>query len=256
MNCIATLKLGLIYCAILLFSSFVVSGENKIKVSVPSFAPFNSFSGMPQCQGATVLAVQSIVSKLDVGMELDNYPYARILHSLKSAKLDIALIFKNNSIKSYIDYIGPVSFSKIIVISQPNITINSYEDLKTVKNIAVIRNAQFDTRFDNDRSLKKINVDSYQQAISMLKHGRVDAVIGSLIGIDYALHQKSMSKTFLSNALHLGKKEWGFHLAKNSHYQKLKPQLVKVVAETFREDLIHQLYQQQIQQCVKPAKQH
>ena len=183
-------------------------------------------------------------------MELVSYPYARILHNLKSATLDLALIFKNSSISNDIDYIGPVSYSKIVVASQNNISVKSYADLKNLKNIAVIRNAEFNSDFDNDKSLHKVSVDSYQQAIRMLKHKRVDAVIGSLVGIDYALQQQNMSKNILQNALYISKKEWGLHISKSSQFQSLLPALKKAVQQTYQEDLIYQLYQQQLKTCL------
>ncbi len=239
-------------CITLIFVSKVAFAENdKLRVSVPSFAPFNSFVENSRCAGASVMAVQKITENLNVELEFVAYPYARILHSLKTAQLDLALIFKNSSIKNDADYIGPVSYSKIVVVSQTDNIVNSYDDLYRLSNIAVIRNAQFEKNFDQDKKLNKAHVDSYQQAVSMLKHGRVDAVIGSLIGIEYALHQQSMSNDVLSKAFHLGTKEWGLHLSKKSKYIKLKPLLVKAVKQNYQENFIHQLYQQQIKNCIE-----
>lgn len=240
----------LVCMALLISSSPALASQTKLKASVPSFPPFNYFVENSQCAGASVVALEMIFEKLNVELELVSYPYARILHSLKNAELDLALIFKNNSISHDINYIGPLAYSKIIILSQPNHTINQYDDLQALKRIAVIRNAQFEKKFDQDKGLNKVSVDSYQQAIRMLKHGRVDAVIGSLIGLEYALLQQNMNQDMLSNVFYLGKKEWGLHLAKNSNFAKLKPDLIKAVKQTFKTDLIHQLYQQQIQHCV------
>lgn len=221
---------------------------------MPSFAPFNSFVGMSQCQGASMMALQNIFKKLNVDVELINYPYARILHSIKSAQFDIALIFKNNSIEEYVDYIGPVSHSEIIIISQKNKPIKKYQDLTSLNNIAVIRNAQFEAKFDNDQALNKISVDSYQQAINMFKHKRVDAVIGSKVGLDYAFQQSNINKSLLNHAYQLGHKEWGLHLSKKSQFQQIKPLLVKAVKDVYQIDLIHRLYQKQLKHCVNSTK--
>jgi polar amino acid transport system substrate-binding protein len=237
--------------ATLFFSHSLQAVDAKIKVSVPSFAPFNTFIENSRCSGASVMAVQKITENIDIELEFLAYPYARILYSLKTAELDLALVFKNTSIEKDTDYIGPVSYSKIVVVSQADNIINSYADLYKLNNIAVIRNAQFEENFDQDEKLNKAHVDSYQQAVSMLKHGRVDAVIGSLIGIEYALRQQSMSNDVLSKAYHLGTKEWGLHLSKKSKHIKLKKLLIKAVKQNYQEDLIHQLYQQQIQNCIE-----
>ncbi|WP_085297575.1 substrate-binding periplasmic protein [Cognaticolwellia mytili] len=254
---ITTLKIYLInkylislaYIA-LLSSHSLQAANDKLNVSVPSFAPFNAFVENSGCSGASVMAVQKTIENLNVELKFVNYPYARILYSLKTAELDLALIFKNTAIEDDADYIGPLSYSKIVVVSHIDNTIDNYDDLYTLKNIAVIRNAQFEETFDQDRKLNKANVDSYQQAVKMLKHGRVDAVIGSLIGIEYALHQQNMNNDIISKAFHLGSKEWGLHLSKKSKHIKLKPSLIKAVKKNYQEDLIHQLYEQQIQNCI------
>lgn len=243
-------KLIFLFTALLFISNSVQAVDNKLSVSVPSFAPFNSFLGHPQCNGVSVMALQEITKDLNVALTLKAYPYARILHSLKSAKLDLALIFKNTTISNEVDYIGPVSFSNIIILSQSDKAINNYDDLHNLKNIAVIRNAQFEEKFDQDKSLNKVSVDNYRQAVSMLKYKRIDAVIGSVVGIEYALHQEGMSNNILAKAFNLGKKEWGLHLTKSPQHEKLKPMLIKAVKQVYQEDLIHQLYRQQMQHCL------
>jgi polar amino acid transport system substrate-binding protein len=255
---ITTLKIHLIKkyiivltCTTLLLSHSLQAANAKLKVSVPSFAPFNAFNENSSCVGATVMAVQKVTEQLNVELEFVAYPYARILYSLKTAELDLALIFKNTSIENNVDYIGPVSNSRIVVVSQADTLIKNYDDLYALNNIAVIRNAQFEETFDQDKKLNKALVDSYQQAVSMLKHGRIDAVIGSLIGIEYALRQQSMSNDILSKAFNLGRKEWGFHLSKKSKYIQLKPLIIEAVKKNYQEDLIYQLYEQQIQNCIE-----
>lgn len=239
------------FITLLIFSSSVFAQDSKLQVSVPSFAPFNSFTENPNCSGASIIALQKITENLNIDLEFIEYPYARILHALESADLDLALIFKNSSIKNAADYLGPVSYSKVVIISQPHIKIDIYDDLYALNNIAVIRNAQFEEKFDQDAKLNKANVDNYKQAVNMLKHGRVDAVIGSLVGIEYALHQEKMSKEFLAQSFSLGKKEWGLHLAKESKFFKLKPRLIEAVNQNYQADLIHQLYQQQVKTCLE-----
>lgn len=242
--------LACIYTSLILSSYSAQANSNTLNVSVPSFAPFNSFAENAQCHGASVMALKHITRHLDIELRFIDYPYARILHSLKSAELDVALIFKNSHINNDVDYIGPVSHSKIVIISKPQLKIEKYTDLHVLKSVAVIRNAQFDDKFDNDHLINKVNVDSYQQAARMLKHNRVDAMIGSLIGIEYALHQQGMSKSMLENAFNLGKKEWGLHFAKKSRFSKLKPLLAEAVKQNYQENLIHHLYQQQVENCL------
>tara|TARA_R110000787_G_scaffold42623_6_gene104798 strand:- start:435 stop:1145 length:711 start_codon:yes stop_codon:yes gene_type:complete len=231
-------------------SNLSYANNNKLTISVPPFPPFNSFTENPHCLGVSVLAIKAVTKNLQVKLELMTYPYTRILHSLKTGELDLALIFKNSTHENHVEYIGPLSLSEVIVLTRSNISIQRYHDLYKLKNIAVIRNAQFHKTFDQDTRLNKVNVDSYDQAIRMLKSNRVDGVVGSRVGIQYALSQQNIALSLMANAYTLGSKEWGLHLAKKSPFITLLPLLTTAVKNTYQEDLIYQLYQQQVEHCL------
>ncbi|MGB2738972.1 MAG: transporter substrate-binding domain-containing protein [Cognaticolwellia sp.] len=244
------------YTSTFIFLAFIVTislsyaNENKLNVSVPDFPPFNGFNESKYCTGVSVLAIQAVLEKLDVTMEIASYPYARILHSLKTGELDLALIFRNSLIENDVIYIGPLSLSKVIVLTPNGTALRYYNDLYQLKNIAVIRHAQFNEQFDQDNALHKITVDSYDQAISMLKMNRVDGVIGSKIGLEYALRQQGMDLNLISNAFELGTKELGLHLAKKSSFITLLPLLTSAVNSNYQQDLLYRLYQHQVKYCI------
>ena len=244
---------AIIFLILIIANNLSHANEHKFTISVPPFPPFNSFVEKPDCVGVSVLAIQEVTKNLKLKLELVSYPYARILHSLKTGELDLAMIFKNSTIANDVEYIGPLSLSKVIVITKKSITIRRYHDLYKLKNIAVIRNAQFSKTFDQDKALNKVDVASYEQAIRMLKNNRVDGVVGSWVGIEYALHQQDIETSLMVNAFELGHKEWGLHLSKKSPYISLLPLLTAAVKANYQKDLIYALYQHQIKHCL-PTK--
>ncbi len=233
----------------LFVSPLAFSFENQLTVSVPSFAPFYFVSDKQQCQGIAVEILKKITEQTIDSVQLLNYPYARIIRSLESGQLDLALIFKNSSISDSVYYIGPVSQSKVIVLTHQSKPIKHYSELSKLSAIAVIRNAQFENKFDNDDTLTKVAVESYQQAIKMFKLGRVDAVVGSLVGLDYELRAQKLSVDMLGQAFVLGKKEWWLHLSKKSAYQHLLPTLTLAAKNAYQADLIYQSYLNYIKNC-------
>tara|TARA_R110001583_G_scaffold3609_4_gene22569 strand:+ start:2739 stop:3449 length:711 start_codon:yes stop_codon:yes gene_type:complete len=226
------------------------AGDNKVNYSVPPFAPFDSFSESAECAGAGVLAVQKVFNNLALELELVDYPYARIFSALRSGDLDLALIFKNSTLVNDVEYIGPLSLSEVVVITQKNIRIQRYADLYELENIAVLRKIQINQRFDQDHGLNKVSVGSLEQGVQMLKYNRVSAVIGSRIGLEYALRQQGMDISLMDSALHLGTKEWGLHLTKESSFISLLPLLTKAVQDTYKKDLMYRLYHHQIKHCL------
>jgi polar amino acid transport system substrate-binding protein len=236
--------------------SDIIANDDTLTASMPSFSPFASFDENIKCEGTISKLLKMIFLRADIKLNLVNYPYARILHSLNSGALDTALIFKNTSIVQNVKYLGPVSKSRVIVLTSADITINSYADLPALNAIAVIRNAHFDKRFDQDDTIKKVNVDSYEQGIKMLKYGRVDAIVGSLVGLKYSLKQENMEQKRLDTAFILGEKEWWLHISKKSPYLKNIGEIEQAIKYLYKDDLVYQLYKTQLNACVTINQHH
>jgi len=217
---------------------------------MPSFSPFSSFDENKACKATISELLTMILTKSNINFNLVNYPYARILHSLETGTLDSALIFKNKSISQSVEYLGPVSKSEVIILSSAQTSINSYHDLSKLRAIAVIRNAHFIDKFDNDKTLNKVNVDSYRQAMTMLKFNRVDAIIGSRIGLEYAMQQLSVEQELLNNAFTLGTKEWWLHISKQSPFLKYRNEINLAIKHFYKDDLVYQLYKSQLSKCL------
>jgi polar amino acid transport system substrate-binding protein len=235
-------------CDFIISSAFAT--EAKLTVSVPSFPPFyfHDAENKKQCQGIAINILQRLSHKLTREIDIVPYPYARILHNLTLAKVDMALLFKNESISSSVDYIGPVSKSKVVIITSADKPIAQYSDLSKLASIAVIRNASFEPKFDQDKALNKFSVNSYTQALTMFNLGRVDGIVGSIVGLEYASTQVHIKIAKLS-VFQLGEKEWWLHFAKKSPFQWLKPQLKSAVKKLYQDDLIEKTYQKYIAQC-------
>tara|TARA_R110000737_G_scaffold71823_2_gene100351 strand:+ start:1083 stop:1877 length:795 start_codon:yes stop_codon:yes gene_type:complete len=245
--------IGAVFSLQFMMTNWSFAGENTLTISVPPFPPFDSFVENPDCVGVSVLALQEVTNGLKLKLELITYPYTRILLSLKTGELDLALIFKNSTIEHDVEYIGALSLSKVLVITKKSITIRRYQDLYKLKNIAVIRNAQFSDAFDQDKALNKVDVVSYEKAIRMLELKLVDGVIGSQVGIEYALSRHGLDINLMTNSFELGSKEIGLHLSKKSPYISLLPLLTAAVKANYQKDLIYALYQHQIKHCL-PTK--
>ncbi len=243
------LKIESIFILCFLFFPTLVLGAEKITFSTPSFEPFYFLDKKKLCKGVAVATFEQITEPTNLLFKYVPYPYARVLHSLKAGRLDVALIFKNSALIEHVDYIGPVSKSKVVVVTNNRNSINTYEDLSNLKAIAVIRAANFDNKFDNDNALPKVQVESYEQAIKMFKLGRVDGVVGSIVGLDYQLRIQNVDVNILSRAYVLGEKEWWLHLSKKSLFKNIKLPLSLAVKNNYQDDLIYQTYLKFINEC-------
>lgn len=218
------------------------AGLPVLSASVPPFPPFVSEKPSILCQGISRRLLDLIGHQANIHFQFKNYPYARILHSLTAGSLDVALIFKNQSVKDAVQYIGPVARSKVVVLSRYPERLKQYRDLQQLNAIAVIRKAQFEQAFDRDTLLNKISVENYLQGLHMFNAGRVDAVVGSKEGLEYAMLQLNYDTGMLDQAFHLGDKTWWLHVSKKSPAKALVPVLQQAVEALPRSDHIYDLF--------------
>ncbi len=252
-TCPATPRsLGLRQCALLIIiGCFPISSHSEqftLNVGLPSFPPF-AYPPAANSQRGTIVALYRILEKelrkeLDIRFKIQHYPYARLLVGLQDGTLDLAIIFENKSLQGDVSYVAKVSESKVMVIYEHDHPIQQYEDLYQLFDIAVIRQADYEPRFDLDQKISKYPVESYRQGLQMLKFGRVAAVVGSQSGLQYILDSFEFKGERWRRSYVLGHKEWWLHFSNRSHYRQHIPAIKQAVKKIYKDDLVYELYEQ------------
>jgi len=105
------------------------------------------------------------------------YPYARIIHELKSGQTDVTIMFKYQELEEFVTYIAPLPSIKNVVVGLKGKSVHSIDELQG-KSIAYLRGAKFSQIIDNDSNIEKHYTKDFRKAVEMLAIGRVDAIIG------------------------------------------------------------------------------
>ena len=212
-----------------------------LRVGLPPFPPF-AYPNEDSERGVVVDIFKLLEKELQVNFKIIYYPYPRVVESMKRGDLDLAIIFKNKSLKPYVTYIGQISKSKVFVIPRADFKIHSYDDLYALNSIAVLRRANFEPRFDVDTNINKFTVVNYESGFRMLNANRVDAIVGSQSGLEEARYNLEFTSKAWGEPFVLNKKEWWLHLSNKSAHQALIPDLKKAVEKVYREDLVWELF--------------
>lgn len=231
------------------FLSFTTQGENSatvLHVGVPELAPLAHIDEHGRLVGTTVLYFDLLQEKTGLEFKLVPYPYARIIYGIKEGTIDLAVIFKNPQLGGYADFIGPVSQSKVIVLPQLGMEIDSYDQLQPLKQFAVIRSASLSKEFDHDFQLRKLQVRNYEQGLQLLSLNRVDALVGSLIGIEHSVAALGKSMNEFGQPFELSEKEIWLHFSKKSPNRDAISKLSVEVEKQYKPDLMYQLYRSYI----------
>ena len=240
----------------LLINSPSTSAQPKgYTLAVPPFPPFTYSQAPEHCTGLISDALKIISARTHIDFNNISLPYARIVKNLLSNKLDSALVFKNPTlIKSQkISYLGPLLYSKVIIYTKRDKRLNRYQDLYKLRNIAVIRKASFEPRFDKDPNMNKTYVENYAQGLKMMAARRADAIIGSQVGIEHGMKMLDLEIDQF-NSFHLNDKEWGLHYQSSLFNAEQQKQLQLLTDKRLDPYLLYMLYlknQQMHTQCSK-----
>ncbi|MDE1465901.1 substrate-binding periplasmic protein [Spartinivicinus poritis] len=221
------------------FITHASSANEALRGSLPSFPPF--YDEQDLNGGAVVKLYKKIEKQLGLKLEVIPLPYARILMSLKTGDIDMAIIFKNSSIKEHVSYLAKVSESQVLVWTKMGISLENYSELKNLS-IATIRKASFSEKYDNDQTIRKFYVDNYVQGLKMLDLGHIDGIVGSYSGIEYAAKRANVNLNTLGSPLLINSKEWWVHYSKKSKHQYAMKKIKKIAEGLYEKDLVYKLY--------------
>jgi ABC-type amino acid transport substrate-binding protein len=167
----------------------------------------------------------------EAGLESTNVivPYQRSALALVSGQADMALRYTNAELAAGAIPVGRVLSLPTIVVAPAGKRLNSLGDLHG-KLVAVPRGGQFDTAFDAQQQIRKYEVADYPQMLRMLRLGRVDAGIGSSVGIYYNAQQLGIARDALSKPLVLGVRHFELHLSRKAATPELIERLSGAIA--------------------------
>lgn len=156
-------------------------------------------------------------------------PNARIWQNLKLGKHDGGIMFKSDSHSNIVEYVALIRTVKTVVIPIIGIDIKKYNDLYKLT-IGKARGIPLSKKFDHDTDLNTIELNHYDQAIQMIKLGRVDAIAGcASVLINQLKMYDALDKVNYKNKLNLGEKEQWLQFSKKSKHLDKIPALKKAI---------------------------
>lgn len=158
-------------------------------------------------------------------------PYLRIWRSLTNGDHDAGILFRSKSRADIVEYSSLVREVYTVVVPVKGMKINHYDDLQHLI-IGKPRGTHLGDKFDNDKNLTIVELNSYQQAAKMLQKGRIDAIAGSGLVINYQLKKyKAFDKIDNEGKFIVGKKEQWLQFSKKSKHLDLIPKLNLAIEE-------------------------
>lgn len=159
---------------LIIFSRPIFSSEETLNIDIININPFGIEDEKSTQKGIHYDYFKEVMRRINKPFKLAIKPYPRVINSLLKSEIHLTMVYKQNSFPKEFELCKSIGF-KNFIISSKNSPISSLNDLKN-KSIGIIRNAKYEDHFDNDNSIKKIELKNYLQGLKMLDIDRLDGL--------------------------------------------------------------------------------
>ncbi len=173
--------------------------------------------------------LKAIGTEADICINNELLPFARVWQSLESGSHDLAVGFGSPTRDDKVTKVALIRELKTVVVGTKGLNIRDYEDLLGLR-IGKTRSTKLNSHFDRDTRFNIVELNDYEQAVTMLMAGRIDALAGSYKAIRYQTEKAGFANYLIRNGFHvLGVKQQWLHMSKASAFEMHIPALVDAV---------------------------
>ena len=176
----------LVKIAVLIFSlsaaNSVYSAPNELHfASVNVGVPYGYFDELGHGRGILFDILTHLAQDLKPTAKVSLVPFKRMLYGMNNGQYHCSLFFQSEmSIKRH-HQIGLIAQKPVIIVSlssnNKQAQATSLDDFEG-QTVGMIRSGQYGGGFDQNNKIIKREFDNYEQALNLVKQGRLDAVIG------------------------------------------------------------------------------
>lgn len=146
----------------------------------------------PRIEGIMPEISEALARETGLAFRNQLVPYARMWRDLKTGDCDLAYGIRSSDRDDYVRYAGYLFSFDTLVIARPGVRLKDYGDLRELR-IGLLQDIRLSPKFDRDRQLNKHEFRDYETMVEMLLAGRLDAIAGNSVSLDYLLRKKRQS---------------------------------------------------------------
>lgn len=153
-----------------------------------------------------------------ISFEKSLTPLPRIWRNIKIGDTDLSFLIRSDDRDSDVTYVGYLFSLDTLVLARPGTTLRSYDDLGPLR-IGVLRDVRLNQHFDHDPGLKKLEFRDYEAMVDTLIAGRIDAIAGNQISLEYLLNKRGFNQSSQWPRLILQRSQVWAQMPKRSYNQ-------------------------------------
>lgn len=186
-----------------------------LKVAILDLPPMAYAGTDKKPTGVYVELAEALSAKSGVPITITVTPLPRVLAGLEDGSYDATVVLELPKANELAEKVAKlISFDNIVMGTKGG-PLSNYDSLKG-KSIANLRNFVYDPKFNSDPDIKKVESNSYEMNVNLLKAGRVDGMVGPDLGLLWQIKQMGMKADDFSAPVVLNTKTVHFYLSNKS----------------------------------------
>ena len=156
-------------------------------------------------------------------------PYPRTAADIENGSADVTIRFGNEQMARGAVPVGIVVSMPIILVGPSGKNYSKLSELHG-KTVGVVRTSNYVEQFDTNNSIRKYAVNDYVTMAKMLAMRRLDAGIGSSLGLFYGAYMAGVKPEDIGVPLVLGSNDFILFLSKKN----ARPETLRVLREAIK----------------------
>ena len=142
-------------------------------------------------------------------------PYPRTAADIENGSADFTIRFGNEQMTRGAVAVGVVVSMPVIVVGPSGTHYRHLDELRG-KTVGIVRTSKYVEQFDTDNAIQKYSVNDYVAMAKMLSMRRLDAGIGSSVGLYYGAYMAGIKAADLGTPLVLGSNDFILFLSRKN----------------------------------------
>jgi len=169
---------------------FIMNASEKLQAGLFHIVPY-AYVEEGKLTGITYDIIQNLQIESNITIETKLLPYKRMLNSLELGEIDFSVFFLSDYSESFSEKLIAMYDLETVIVGKKSLKISSYDDLLKL-HLATPLGVNYNAQLAKDKQLKITRVKDYKNAILMLEHDNIDALIGPKKIIEHQLKLLNM----------------------------------------------------------------
>ncbi len=217
--------------------------NQALKLVTGHVAPWGYVDAEGKPQGLLITFAQHLADHLSISVDNQLQPYARVIHSIRLGKADIAVMFTCEESERIAENLGVVVVNMpLLLVGPPGST--PLEKLRALagKRVGYIRGTRFGEAFDDADYLEKFPLSHMNHGMAMMLSGRLEALVGTAQSLGFGLRALGLKPDNIVLLNYLGELTGSLYFSREAPHPQYKQAVLEALGKMRRSGALEEIF--------------